>query len=104
MCHCDIVQTKPLWVRSHAPVTLVRPALCALGLCFFVVTAPAQVNVLTYHNDPSRTGQNTNETNLSPANVTTNSFGKIFAYTVDGQIFGQPLYVSALAVPGQGTH
>jgi hypothetical protein len=59
---------------------------------------------LTYHNDFARTGQDTNETMLTPANVNTNSFGKLFAYPVDGQVYAQPLYVSGLAIPGQGTH
>src|SRR5919108_5145917 len=77
----------------------------AIALFFSAwLPALAQVNVLTYHNDFSRTGQNTNETILTPANVgSTNTFGKIFAYPVDGQIYGQPLYVSGLAIPGQGT-
>ena len=74
-----------------------------LTLCG-LLTASAQVNVLTYHNDNSRTGANTNETVLTPGNVNTNSFGKVFAYTVDGQIYGQPLYVSGLAIPGKGSH
>jgi hypothetical protein len=69
-----------------------------------IAPAFAQVNVLTYHNDNSRTGQNTNETALTTANVNTNTFGKLFAYTVDGQIFGQPLYVSSLAIAAQGIH
>ena len=75
-------------------------------LILFTASLPAfaQVNVLTYHNDFARTGQNTNETILTPANVNSNTFGKIFAYPVDGQIYAQPLYVSGLAIPGQGTH
>ena len=81
------------------------PAALAFVLALFHAwLSLAQVNVLTYHNDFSRTGQNTNETILTPANVTNTSFGKIFSYSVDGQIFGQPLYVSSLSIPGQGAH
>ena len=69
-----------------------------------VYSASSQVNVLTYHNDFFRTGQNTNESVLTPANVNTNTFGLLHAYPVDGQMFAQPLYVPGLAIPGQGTH
>jgi len=70
----------------------------------FACPAVAQVNVLTYHNDNARTGQNLNETLLTPSNVSANTFGKLFAYNVDGQVYAQPLYVSGLNIPGQGTH
>lgn len=43
----------------------------ALGLS---QRSQAQVSVLTYHNDNLRTGANTNETILTPANVSTNIF------------------------------
>ena len=66
--------------------------------------ADAAVNVLTWHNDNFRTGQNTNEVFLSPANVKTNTFGLLFTYPVDGQVYAQPLYVAGLVIPGQGTH
>ena len=62
------------------------------------------VNVLTYHNDPARTGQNLQETVLTPSNVNSTNFQKLFSYPVDGLIYAQPLYVSGLAIPGQGTH
>jgi hypothetical protein len=75
------------------------PVLCVFSIAF---AARGQVNVLTYHNDVARTGQNTNETVLTPANVNTNSFGKLFDCPVDGQIFAQPLIVSGMTLPGQG--
>ncbi len=62
------------------------------------------VNVLTYHNDLARTGQNLNETVLTPANVNASSFGQLFTYPLDGWVFTQPLYFSGLAIPGQGVH
>jgi hypothetical protein len=58
------------------------------------------VNVLTYHNDSARTGQNLNETTLTPANVNVRSFGKLFADAVDGQVYAQPLYMANLSIAG----
>jgi outer membrane protein assembly factor BamB len=58
--------------------------------------------VLTWHNDAARTGQNSHETTLTPANVRPRSFGKRFARRVDGMIYAQPLYVPHVSVPGSG--
>lgn len=64
----------------------------------------AAVSVTTWHNDSGRTGVNVNETTLTPANVNTSSFGKLYSLPVDGQIYAQPLYVPGVAIPGQGVH
>jgi hypothetical protein len=62
------------------------------------------VNVTTWHNDLTRQGQNNNETVLTPANVNNNTFGKLFAYSVTGQVYAAPLYVSNLNMGALGTH
>ncbi len=65
---------------------------------------PSSLNVLTYHNDNSRQGVNTNEVLLTTANVNVSTFGRLLTYPTDGFIYAQPLYVSGLTIPGQGTH
>ena len=64
----------------------------------------AQFNVLTYHNDQARTGQNLEETTLTRSNVNPTTFGKLFQVALDGVVDAQPLYVSGVAIPNQGTH
>ncbi len=81
-------------------------------LCFLILrvlfahSLPAQtaVNVLTWHNDIFRSGENLQESILTPANVNPAGFGKIFSYPVDGMIYAQPLYAQGLNIPGKGVH
>src|SRR5581483_2231695 len=58
----------------------------------------------THHNDNARTGQNLGETVLTPANVTSATFGKLFSYPLDGVAHASPLYVADVAIPGSGFH
>lgn len=62
------------------------------------------VNVLTYHNDNARTAQNLSETTLTTTNVSSSTFGKVGFYSVDGKVDAEPLYASAVNIPGKGTH
>ncbi len=63
-------------------------------LCLGISLAWGQNDVLTQHNDVTRSGLNANETLLTPASVNVNTFGKLFTQNVDGAIAGQPLYAS----------
>jgi hypothetical protein len=64
----------------------------------------AQVNVSTYHNNKQRTGGNTLETSLTPSNVNSTQFGKLYSQAVDGFIYAQPLYMPNVNVAGLGIH
>src|SRR5580698_5030209 len=75
-----------------------------VGFVLSVLSLNGQVNVLTYHNDLSRTGQNLNETILTPARLEAGEFGPLFSIPVDGQVYGQPLYMWGLNVAGKGLH
>jgi hypothetical protein len=76
-------------------------------LCVIVcATACAwgQTKVTTWHYNNARTGANTTETVLTPANVNVNTFGKLFTQPVDGFVVGHPLYLPNVNIPNQGLH
>ena len=70
----------------------------------FTVAPPLQSTVTTWHYDVARTGANTTETTLTPANVSTSTFGKIATYPVDGFLVAEPLYLGGVNIAGQGVH
>src|SRR5215469_4499800 len=74
----------------------------AIWVASFVRSVPGQ-DVLTWHNDVARTGQNLRESVLNPANVNTKTFGKLFIIAVDGKVDAEPLYVHGLQIPNRGT-
>jgi len=100
--------------HSHSPCSIDYPIrtgrsvsrglfwLICFGLCTVLVSSA--IDVVTYHDDIGRTGQNLLETILTTSNVNSSSFGKLFTLPVDGIIDAEPLYLSAVAIPNKGTH
>jgi outer membrane protein assembly factor BamB len=67
------------------------------------VLSASGADVVTYHNDTARTGQNLNEVSLTASTVNSSSFGKLGFFNTDGKVDAQPLYLSSLKLGG-GMH
>jgi hypothetical protein len=76
--------------------------LSVLGSARVAVTDFA--GTTTWRNDGARSGVNSKELALSPPNVIPSKFGRIFSCPLDGYAYAQPLHMSNLAIPGNGTH
>jgi hypothetical protein len=99
---------RAIW-RSFYALNLAGPlgqrAIRALTcvLVYGVSLAPSQVtpqsstSVVTYHNDPQRTGWNATEQTLTPANVKAGTFGFYTSVALDDRIDTQPLVVKGVA-------
>src|SRR5258708_9047434 len=70
----------------------------------FLMWPSTQAQVATSQYDNARTGAYLNEKTLTPQNVNSKQFGRIFKFTVDGDVYAQPLYVPGVEIPGKGTH
>lgn len=57
---------------------------------------------MTYHNDNGRTGQTLNEQILSPGNVNTTHFGKLWTLNTDGLVDAEPLYAAGVMTRSNG--
>lgn len=85
-------------MRTSAHLTLLLLLVAIARPCL------SQIDVLTYHNDNSRTGQNLSEIVLTPVNVKAGTFGKLFEVHLDGKVDAQPLHVGGLNLPNRGRH
>lgn len=92
--------TAPSAIGAHtiSAASVAYPA--GTGTASFTVINTRPGAVLTYHNDDVRDGAFTEETTLMPSVVNSTQFGKLRSYSVDGQIYTQPLYVPQLAIGG----
>jgi hypothetical protein len=75
-----------------------------LALTVQAPPVPPVPDVTTYHFDNSRDGLNAQETVLTPANVTSATFGKIGFFPADGKVDAQPLYLAGFDVNGTATN
>jgi hypothetical protein len=106
--------TKPTYTTPATTISdsgsqfrvLVKNAVGSItsNVATLTVNAVTVADVLTYHNDNGRTGQNLKERTLTPANVNQAQFGKIGNYPVNGRVDAQPLYAANVAIPNNGTH
>ena len=97
---------------SGSPVTLTAPQTAGLytvsasSVKDQTQSASIQIGitdlggVYTYHNDLARDGANEQEYALTPVDVNSSSFGKIFSCPVDGAIYAQPLWIANVMVNG----
>jgi hypothetical protein len=83
---------------STAPKPSSDPSNATVNLAALPPSGTA--NVLTYHNDNARTGQNLDENTLMLGNVNSASFGKIGYLRTEGLVDAEPLYVSQLTIRG----
>src|SRR5258706_9565855 len=91
-----------MYARSRVLVSLLGLVLVAQTRT--LLSVGAGVDVVTYHYDNARTGQNLNETILTPATVSAATFGKVGSFPVDGKVDAQPLVLSGVPIAGLGTH
>src|ERR1700730_3212281 len=80
------------------------PKLVSWTVLLALVQPVIESQVFTSQYDNARTGANLNETILTPENVISSGFGKLFSLRVDGDIYAQPLYIATLEIPGRGKH
>jgi uncharacterized protein YjdB len=72
-----------------------------LSVSNHTTNASGFAGVFTQHNDILRTGQNQNETALTPTVVSSaTAFGKKFSQAVDGYVYAQPLYEPGVNIGG----
>src|ERR1700723_1037165 len=89
---------------GNFPLTLSGTSAALAHSVQLILTVLGQMQVTTWHYDNERTSANLWETVLTPSNVNSASFGKLFTQPVDGYVVGHPLYLPAVNIPGQGAH
>jgi Malectin domain/PQQ-like domain len=99
---------RPAVLQTSRVCAFLLTALVAALVSAGFLTAPAhgQVSVLTQNYDNGRSGSNNHETILTPGLLTASptTFGKLFTLTLDNNVYGMPLILGGLNVPGEPTN
>jgi hypothetical protein len=106
---CRFAIQRPISAIAHKQTVFFALNLLVLVSVFaagarLVAQTPTPVTVPTWRYDLTHSGQNTNETALTPANVNVNSFGLLFTQPLDGNMYAQPLYVPGLKMVDGEVH
>ena len=100
---CPALWTAVLLVAGTLFALNMSPALAYAAPATagrLAAAAPADTAVTTFKNDVERDGDFSNETILNESNVNATQFGKRVQYSVDGQVYAEPLYLPNLTVNG----
>ncbi len=92
----------PRFKRPRVSVRLTAAAAVALlavgGAAAVAVEMGAHADETTVLADTARTGWDQNEPALSPSQVTSANFGQLFAASVGGQVYAQPIIVGSTVI------
>ena len=94
------VSTFTPFLKRMIPAAVVL--LCLAGGPAFAQDESGKIDFLLNRVDLSRTGANLQETILTASNISTSTFGKLWSYSVGGQVYAQPLLVTGVDIPGVG--
>ena len=92
---------KKVLLTRAVPLIALLVFLCSCQKASVVEADPRPSDVVTYHYDNARTGQDLNETKLTPANVNSANFGKAGFFSVDGKVDAQALYLTQVKTGNQ---
>ena len=93
--------TAPAAAGTHTISATTSDQSQSLNATAYITNYPG---MFTYHDDNLRTGANLSETVLTPSNVSSSSFGKLFSRPLDGLAYASPLYVENVSIPAGGAH
>ncbi len=99
---CGSVSGSGLFTAPTSQGTCTLTATASGGTAF-TTQATANVDVVNYtawKGGGGTTGDQTNETLLTPSNVNASSFGLSWSAAVDGWVNAQPLYMNGLSING----